>query len=113
MRRDRVAIMIRVDGSLEYVGSRAAAVLAGMGTRVTARRRASHVVPVSLPLRLLFRAIRAVVLDESRLAGWTRRWRCAWEVRVVGGPRKGPFGSREAAIAWEVDYLESRPVSVT
>lgn len=72
-------------------------------------RRASHVEPVSPILRGAFRLIRRSVADTSRLAGWTRRWPCRWRVdlRLSGGPVFGRFADRAAAIAAEVDWIET------
>ena len=71
-------------------------------------RRASHVVPVSLPLRLAFKALRAIVSDTSWLAAWSRTWACWWMVDAspVGGqalPQR--WLTREHAIAAEIEYL--------
>ena len=71
-------------------------------------RRASHIVPVSLPLRLAFKALRAAVSDTSWLAAWSRTWACWWMVDAspVGGqvlPQR--WLTREHAIAAEIEYL--------
>jgi hypothetical protein len=69
--------------------------------------RASHVEPVSLSLRLLFRALRRAFKDESRVAAWTRSWPCYWYVDMspVGGPKRGPFSNRAQAIEFEIQML--------
>jgi hypothetical protein len=69
------------------------------------RRRVSRVEPVNRILRMLFLLVRFVVSDESRTAAWTRTWRCRWRSRLLHGPTLGPFGSRQAAIAAEVAWL--------
>jgi hypothetical protein len=74
---------------------------------VVTQRRASHVEPTNLPLRLLFHAIRSCVRDDSQMAGWTRSWRCRWRARIFGGPTLGPYTDRAAAIAAEVEWLEA------
>jgi hypothetical protein len=103
---NRVAVLIRPDGRVEYLNSRAAALLAGSHVGKRRTRRASHVVPVGPLRRFAFRIIRAVCSDGSWLARWTRRWKCRWRVEVIGGPRCGPFGQRSDAIRWEVEYLQ-------
>ena len=70
-------------------------------------RRASYIEPCSLPMRLLFHAVRACVRDDSRFAAWTRSWRCLWRVRIIGGPvLAATFRDRAAAIRYEVEWLE-------
>ena len=80
--------------------------LSGCGTSV--KRRASHVEPCNWPLWVLFHAVRACVRDESKLACWTRSWRCLWRVQIIGGPvLAGRWRDREHAIAAEVAWLET------
>lgn len=71
------------------------------------RRRVSHVEPVNLILRRLFHVIRRRVSDDSALAKFTRRWPCRWQARVFDGPVLGPFQQRSAAIAAEIEYVNS------
>lgn len=69
------------------------------------RRRISRVEPSDLARRVIFYAVRSIVRDTSNLAAWTRRWRCAWRVRMLdSGTTFGRFESRADAIAAEVDY---------
>jgi hypothetical protein len=69
-------------------------------------RRASHVEPASLLLRLVFRVIRAIVRDTSRVAQWTRTWRCLWRVAIVNGPiLPGRYTDRLQAIEAEISFL--------
>jgi hypothetical protein len=82
------------------------------GAGRASRRRASHVEPVSWPLRLLFHGIRSVAHDDSAAAAWTRSWRCLWRVRIIGGPvLAGGWRDRAAAIAAEVQWLEENQFS--
>ena len=99
---NRVTIAIQSGGEVRYIDPRARALAQG----APSRRRVSRVEPARLSLRLLFLAVRAVVSDESRLAAWTRTWQCAWRVRIFGGPTFGPFGERQAAIDWEITWVE-------
>lgn len=94
-------ILIRPDGRIEYIGDDGAGLAAGKVTK----RRASHVEPVAFWKRLAFRVLRAAFADESRVAAWTRAWKCPWRVLVIGGPQAGPFDDRAAAIRWEVEWL--------
>jgi hypothetical protein len=77
------------------------------GEGIAVKRRASHVEPVALLPRLAFHLIRRLVNDDSRLAGWTRRWRCLWRVAIVDGPiLPGAWRDRLEAIAAEVEWIE-------
>ena len=73
-------------------------------------RRASHVEPWSLSLKFLFRALRGAFGDDSWAADWTRRWPCRWTVDLspVGGPSYGLFYSRDAAIEFEIEWLNEK-----
>ena len=74
---------------------------------VVTKRRASWVEPNSVLPRLAFNLLRLCCRDESRLAGWTRSWRCLWRVRIIGGPvLAATFRDRAAAIRYEVEWLE-------
>ena len=78
--------------------------LAGIG-KPAISFRASRVEPISVLLRFVFHIIRARVGDGSRLAGWTRTWKCVWRTRVFNGPTLEPFDDRRAAIDAEVEWL--------
>ena len=79
--------------------------LSGCGSAI--KRRASHIEPCNWWLRLAFHIVRACVRDESRLAAWTRGWRCLWRARIFGGPTLGPFAVRQDGIDAEVEWLEA------
>lgn len=111
MADDYATILIRPDGTVEAVeGHAGAEVLAGIPevAETLKRRRASHVEPVSFWFRLAFHVVWRIVRDDSPAAEWTRAWACRWRVNVVGGPTWGAYQSRAAAIAAEVEWLESR-----
>lgn len=100
-------MIINIDqqGRISFIASSEAAPLLAAG--VASKRRASHVEPVSLLLRIAFHAVRGCVSDESRLAEWTRSWACLWRVRIIGGPTlAGGWRDRKAAIAAEVKWIE-------
>ena len=94
------------DGQVEYIHNDelAAALTDSIGT--PEKNRASHVEPINRALRFLFHAIRSRVADDSRLAEWTRGWKCLWRARIFDGPTLQPFVDRAAAIQAEVDWLE-------
>ena len=65
-------ITFRPDGTAQHVGD--LPLLADIAARRT-KRRASHVEPVNVVLRMAFHAVRACCSDEARLAAWTRHSR--------------------------------------
>lgn len=103
-----LSVVIKGDGQVVFLDHDGLGGMRSLGD--CARRRASHVEPVRWSLRLAFRLIRSVVSDESRVAGWTRKWRCLWgvDLSLSGGPALGPFVTREAAIAAEESWLAER-----
>lgn len=70
-------------------------------------RRASHVEPMDWKLKVAFRALRWALGDDSRIADWTRTWKCLWQVDLspVGGKAHGWFSSRADAIDYEIMWL--------
>jgi hypothetical protein len=100
-------VTVLPDGQLRFVVTKEARILGGLGRMTT--RRASHVVPQNHLLRVLFRLLRSCVSDDSRCAGWTRRWHCRWlaDLRISGGPVLGPYAIRQQAIVQEVDWLHT------
>lgn len=78
-------------------------------------RRASHVEPQRLLLRLAFHLLRKLGSDESRLAQWTRNWPCAWRARILLGERPifGPYKDRLDAIQAELHWLQENWVLAT
>lgn len=98
-------LTITVDGDIKFVHDDEIAAGIEAAGRLS-KARASHVEPVSWPKRLAFHAIRRLVRDESRVADWTRRWKCQWQARIIGGPvLRGPFQSRAEAIEAEVAWI--------
>lgn len=76
--------------------------------------RASHVVPTDIASRKLFNALRAPFADESKVAAWTRTWKCKWQADLspVNGPVLGPFDSRVDAIEAEIEWLNKNFLAV-
>jgi len=71
-------------------------------------KRASHVLPQNLFLRLLFRGLRLTLGEYGKVAAFTRTWHCLWYVDLspVGGPTLPQrFRNRAEAIAAEVAWL--------
>ncbi len=71
--------------------------------------RGSHIEPVHRFKRWCFHFGRRRVDDTSRLAGWTRQWRCHWRVNLspVDGPTFGTYPQREEALQAEVNWLSA------
>jgi hypothetical protein len=72
-------------------------------------RRASHVVPATLPLRVLFTLLRAIFGDKGRVSDATRAWSCRWivDLRPVSGPLVPiEWSNRQSALDFEVDWLQ-------
>lgn len=73
-------------------------------------RRASHVEPVSRPLRILFHGLRTAFGEYGWVSDLTRRWPVAWRVNLapIGGPVLfGYWVDRQDAIQAEIDYLNA------
>lgn len=99
-----VVVTIDESGDQVFLKGHGADVFSEAGESIV--RRASHVVPVSLPLRLAFKALRTIALDTSLAAAWTRTWRCEWQVELVGGPTvRARWFNRQRAIDFEIEYL--------
>ena len=73
-------------------------------------RRVSHIYPRNWGLFLAFVFIRVLFGDDGGMAEWTRNWKCAWvlDMRPSGGAKISGFSSRQAAIDFEVNSLNSR-----
>jgi hypothetical protein len=87
MNQDKiVTITIEDDGNLTFLATESSDVFLELGRVVT--RRASHVEPAPRYDRWLFRVLRTLFPDDSRVAQWTRTWNTLWRVdtRPVGGP---------------------------
>jgi hypothetical protein len=76
----------------------------GLQVHSKTKQRVSRIVPTSWVLALAFYSVRALSKDESRLAAWTRLWRCEWTV-VIDGIKYPGFTCRSAAIAFEKDKI--------
>jgi hypothetical protein len=83
--RKILTVTIDENGDMLYLKTDSCDVLLELGETVT--KRASHVEPVSVPLRYAFRLLR-MFGDKTRVAEWTRHWQCEWlvDTRPVGGP---------------------------
>jgi hypothetical protein len=99
---NRITLSIRPDGSVQYIDPAASQLVTGKATK----RRASHVLPVGRIRRAAFILLRWCFGETGAVAEWTRGWNCRWLVQIVDGPTAGPFNARQAAIDWEVGFIE-------
>lgn len=97
-----MSILIKPDGSIEFVGDEPT--LEALGHAV--KRRASRIVPVAMGKRIAFRVLRFVFGDRGRVADWTRRWRGPWRATIIGKPWTFTARTREACLAWERTVIE-------
>lgn len=98
-------IRITADGTVRFLNTPETATLI---TPETVTRRASHVEPVNLALRLLFHTLRRGFGDKTTAAQFTRMWPCLWRVNLspVGGPvLQVRWRDRKQAIEAEVQWL--------
>ena len=110
--RRKVTLLIKAsDGSISGLDTpEFRQIVEPLGVKVEAKQRASHIVPVNLPLRMIFWVIRSVVSDESWIAAFTRKWSCLWRVdlRKSGGEIHAPFKTRDEAVEFEHSWVEAR-----
>jgi hypothetical protein len=71
---------------MTYLATDSADIFLECGETIT--RRASHVEPATFWSRVAFHILRRFVTDKSRIAAWTRTWKCEWQINTspVGGP---------------------------
>ena len=106
-KQDEKILTVTIDenGDLVYLKTSEHDIFAELGEVVT--RRASHVEPETLWLRVAFRFLR-MFGDQTRVAEWTRGWQCVWlvDTRPVGGPvLEGRWTNRQEAIDAEIVFL--------
>jgi hypothetical protein len=85
----RISIFIAADGEITCDSSVTRMLNLDGESKTIIRRRASHVEPDSLTLRIIFHLIRKIFGEDGRLGNFTRRWRCIW--RVDMSPSGGPI----------------------
>lgn len=71
-------------------------------------RRASHVEPCNVALRVIFHSLRYLFGEYGKVSQFTRLWRCNWRVNLspVNGPvLPGAWRDRAQAIDAEVVWL--------
>ena len=73
-------------------------------------QRASHVEPVSRPLRAVFHALRHLFGEKGHMATFTRLWPCLWRINLA--PIDGPvldatYRNRQTAIDAEIVWLNT------
>lgn len=94
-------------GEAQYLVSELSHFLIEDGSTI---ERASHVEPVSIALRCLFYALRALFGEYGHMASFTRAWGCKWQVNLA--PVNGPmlpetYRDRQKAIDAEIAWLET------
>ena len=62
--------------------------------------RVSYILPANPVLRLMFKILREVFGDNGKIADWTRRWKCAWVVKI-GSSKWSEFKDRQKALEFE------------
>jgi hypothetical protein len=100
-----LTVTIDEEGNLLYLKTNEHDIFAELGEVIT--RRASHVEPEHIGLRVAFRFLR-LFGDKTRVAEWTRQWQCVWlvDTRPVGGPvLEGRWSNRQDAIDAEIVFL--------
>jgi hypothetical protein len=73
-------------------------------------RRASHIEPDSVALRLLFHALRSIFGDKGWMASFTRYWPCAWRINLIpigGSILDEVWYDRQDAIKAEIEVLNA------
>lgn len=83
----------------------------GLEVQEYSKTRVSRIVPTSGILMIAFYVIRGLCSDESKIAAWTRVWRCQWKV-LIDGKSYGPFSSRADAISFEKDEITNKANSL-
>jgi len=66
--------------------------------------RVSRIVPLNIALKMAFIALRLITPDNSKIAAWTRLWKCQWNV-LIDDQKYGPFNKRVNAIAFEKEKI--------
>ena len=81
-----ICVTIDEEGNNTFLKTDSADCFLEQGETIT--RRASHVEPVRLSLRLAFSLLRTLFPDTGAVAAWTRTWGCEWRINTkpVGGP---------------------------
>jgi hypothetical protein len=105
--QNEVTLIIDSNGNCKMVMTAAAKLL---NLTESLPRRASHVYPENVWLRILFFWIRTHVSDESVWAAFTRKWPCLWRVDmypVGGGILPTRYTNRLTAIDAEVEALNN------
>ncbi|PWT76232.1 MAG: hypothetical protein C5B59_07110 [Bacteroidetes bacterium] len=103
-----ITVTIDEEGDQVFLKGHGADVFKEIGETKT--QRASHVEPDNAVLRLVFHAVRSLVSDASRIAAWTRTWRCLWRVNTkptAGYILPQRWRNRQEAINAEISFLNN------
>ena len=105
----RIEVIVTPQG-ISYLSSPAAGKFLPTETKQVSR--ISHVTPTNFVLRVVFNSLRLVFGDYGRVAAFTRRWKCLWQVdfgpiggEVVRTDMQGrPFSSHAQAVTFELPF---------
>jgi hypothetical protein len=106
-----VTVFIEADASVTFLKS---PLTAGFNLGPSVTRRASHVQPNNVALRLVFQLLRLVFGDTGAVAATTRAWPCLWraDMRPIGGPvLQGRWRNRQTAINVEEEFFNKYGVN--
>ena len=69
--------------------------------KIEEQKRLSHITPKNPFLKIIFKTLRWIFKDESKVAEWTRHWDCEWEVELI----LPTFKNRSDAINYEKEVI--------
>jgi len=98
---DKIIIEIEKDGKIKGFSDEVPQFITA---KLIEKKRVSRIVPQNIFLRGIFLLIRSAVPDNSKIAEWTRKWKCKWLV-VIEKKQYGPFKNRTKAIQFEKELI--------
>jgi len=106
-----ITVFIEKDASVTFLDT---PLTRGFNLGPSVTRRASHVEPDNVALRVLFHMLRSLFNEKSIAAEFTRRWPCLWRANMAlsGGPiLPGRWYDRQEAINAEIAYFNTYGVN--
>lgn len=102
---EAMVVHITEDGTIRFLVNENTSAFLENGAVI---RRASHVEPVSIPLRYVFHSLRSIFGEKGWMVDFTRIWPCEWRINLA--PINGPvlsqtYYKRAAAINAEIEWL--------
>jgi hypothetical protein len=74
-------------------------------------QRVSYIRPQNIFLRIIFIFIRWIVNDNSKIANWTRQWKCKWVVQLKTDRKiYKNFINRDDAILFERKIIVNQKI---